>query len=206
MNIPSILAALTPVLIPLLSALVGVLAGGLLTRSNEKNSRLGELKREILLDSLDHAYALEDAMTTFTSNATQGGSDPEADAHAAEAIGRAAELKQAMRRIRGRVSVIGSQTVVDSYLAFDWAISEYMDEVARQLNSDGIFRGAEARAFLDGYSDALDDYVNQVRKLLGVNGAIESRHRRSFDAVQVESITPPAADPSFAISADLPEE
>lgn len=196
MDIVSALITVSPVLLPLVSALAGVLAGGLLSRSNEKSKRLGELRREIVLESLDQAYAMEDAMSTFTSNATHGGSDPEADALAGEAIGRAMMLDQEMRRMRGRVSVVGSQAVIDSFSHFDKAIHDYMNEVARQMNSDGVFRGAKAREFLDRYSDALDDYVNQARRLLGVKGRVESRHRRSFDAVQVEPRTPPEAHAS----------
>jgi len=186
MDILATLVTVSPVLLPLVSALAGVLAGGLLSRSNEKSKRLGELKREIILESLDQAYAMEDAMSTFTSNAPFGGSDPEADSRAGEAIGRVTMLGQEMRRMRGRVSVIGSQTVIDSFERFDKAIHDYMNEVARQMNADGVFRGAEARKFLDRYSDALDEYVNQARRLLGVNGRVNSRHRRSFDALQVD--------------------
>ncbi|MFN3707255.1 hypothetical protein [Microcella sp.] len=202
MDIVSALIAVSPVLLPLVSALAGVLTGGLLSRSNEKSKRLGELSREIVLESLDQAYAMEDAMSTFTSNAPRGGSDPEADALAAEAIGRVMMLDQEMRRMRGRVSLIGSQAVIDSFSHFDNAIHDYMDEVARQMNSDGIFRGAKAQEFLDRYSDALDDYVNQARRLLGVKGRVESRHRRSFDAVQVESTAPPEVDPNSSVVPD----
>ncbi|GAA3928374.1 hypothetical protein [Microbacterium soli] len=202
MEIVSALIAVSPVLLPLVSALAGVFAGGLLSRSNEKSKRLGELRREIVLESLDQAYAMEDAMSTFTSNAPHGGSDAEADARAGEAIGRAMILDQEMRRMRGRVSVIGSQVVIDSFSHFDKAIHDYMNEVARQMNSDGVFRGAKAREFLDRYSDALDDYVNQARKLLGVKGRVESRHRRSFDAVQVESATPSQIDTSSSVAPD----
>ena len=80
--------------------------------------------------------------------------------------------------MRGRVSVIGSQRVVDSYESFDKALHEYMNEVARQISTDGIFRGAEAEKFLDRYSEALDDYVNEARRLLGVRRRVDSRHRR----------------------------
>lgn len=200
MDIIPILIAVWPVLLPLVSALAGVLAGGLLSRSNEKSKRLGDLKREIILESLDNAYAMEDAMRMFTSNAPRGGSDPEADASAAEAIGRAMMLGQEMRRMRGRVSVIGSQSVIDSFERFDKAIHDYMNEVARQINADGVFRGAEARRFLDHYSDALDDYVNQARRLLGVKGRVDSRHRRSFDAVQVERPAPTDMESSSSAS------
>jgi len=192
MEIVTGLVAATPVLLPLASALAGVLAGGLLSRSNEKSKRLGELKREVILESLDQAYAMEDAMNTFTSNAPHGGSDPEADARAGEALGRALTLDHEMRRMRGRLSVVGSQDLIDSYGRFDKAISDYMNEVARQMNSDNVFRGSEARKFLDRYSDALDDYVNAARRQLGVRGRVEPRHRRSFDAVQVE-VAPPGA-------------
>ena len=188
----STLVEVSPVLLPLVSALAGVLAGGLLSRSNEKSKRLGELKREIILESLDMAYAMEDAMSTFTSNAPFGGSDPDADARAGEAIGRALSLEQEMRRMRGRVSVIGTQALVDSFERFDKAIHDYMNEVARQMDTDGVFRGAEARKFLDRYSDALDDYVNESRQQLGVKGRVSPGHRKSFDAVQIEPATPPA--------------
>lgn len=202
MDFVSALLTISPVLLPLVSALAGVFAGGLLSRSNEKSKRLGELRREIVLESLDQAYEMEDAMNTFTSNAPHGGSDPDADALAGEAIGRAMMLDQEMRRMRGRVSVVGSQDVIDSFSRFDKAIHDYMNEVARQMNSDGVFRGAKAREFLDRYSDALDDYVNQARKLLGVGGHVESSHRRSFDAVQVDSASPPATNPSSSVAPD----
>jgi hypothetical protein len=202
MEVVSALTTVSPVLLPLVSALAGVLAGGLLSRSNEKSKRLGELRREIVLESLDQAYAMEDAMNTFTSNAPHGGSDAEADARAGEAIGRAMMLDQEMRRMRGRVSVIGSQEVIDSFSHFDKAIHDYMNEVSRQMNSDGVFRGGKAREFLDRYSDALDDYVNQARRLLGVKGRVESRHRRSFDAVQVESTTSAEIDPGSSANPD----
>ena len=64
-----ILSFMTTYAIPLFaigSALCGVFAGGLISRSNEKSKRLGELRREIILESLDQAYAMEDAMSTFT--------------------------------------------------------------------------------------------------------------------------------------------
>ena len=102
MDILATLVSASPVLLPLVSALAGVLAGGLLSRSNEESKRLGELKREVILESLDQAYAMEDAMNTFTSNAPLGGTDPEADSRAGEAIGRAMVLDQEMRRMRGR--------------------------------------------------------------------------------------------------------
>lgn len=191
MDVLSTLVSISPALLPLMSALGGVLVGGVLSRSNEKSKRLAELKREVILESLDLAYAMEDAMSSFTSYAPHGGSDPEADALAGEALGRAAMLEQEMRRVRGRVSVVGSQRVIDSFERFDTAIHGYMNEVARQMNADGVFRGAEARTFLDHYADALDNYVNQARQQLGVQGRVNSRHRRAFDAVQVNRPAPP---------------
>lgn len=184
-----ILSFLATYAIPLFAigaALCGAFVGGLIGRSNDKQKRIADLKREVLLESLDRAYEFEDAMLEFTTNAPLGGSDAEADAAAAEAIGRALVLNKEMRRLRGRVAVVGSQGIIDSYAAFESATDRFMDECARQLNTDGIFRGAEAQKFHSEYAKALDKFVNKTRRELGIRRSVQAKNERRTDAVQVE--------------------
>ncbi|MFJ6427708.1 hypothetical protein [Microbacterium maritypicum] len=168
------------------SALCGAFVGGAIGRSNDKQKRLAEMRREVLLESLDRAYEFEDAMREFTVHAPDGGSNPEADAAAGAALGRALELDRDMRGLRGRVAVVGSQDVVDAFASFQQATDSFMDECARQINTDGIFRGAEAQKFHVNYAEALDRYVNSTRRELGIRRTVDARNARRTDAVQVE--------------------
>ncbi|WP_060923185.1 MULTISPECIES: hypothetical protein [Microbacterium] len=189
MDILSFLATYAIPLFAIGSALCGAFVGGLIGRSNDKQKRIAELKREVLLESLDNAYEFEDAMRDFTTNASLGGSDPEADAAGAAALERALELNKEMRRLRGRVAVVGSQAIVDSFGAFQTATDTFMDECARQINTDGIFRGEEAQKFHKEYAQALDKYVNRTRRELGIRRSVNAKNERRTDAVQVEALS-----------------
>lgn len=124
-------------------------------------------------------------MRKFTANAPLGGSDPEADAAAGAALGRALALDSEMRRLRGRVAVVGSQAIIDSFAEFQTATDKFMNECARQINSDGIFRGAEAQKFHLAYVQALDKYVNKTRHELGVRRSVKAKNELRTDSVQV---------------------
>lgn len=176
------------------AALCGAVVGGLIGRSNDKQKRIAELKREVLLESLDRAYEFEDAMRDFTTNAPRGASDPDADEAAGSALGRALALDREMRRLRGRVAIIGSQSIIDSYADFQAVTDRFMDECARQINTDGIFRGAVAQNFHFEYANTLDKYVNETRKELGVHGSVRAKNELRTDAVQADGRNPEEID------------
>lgn len=192
MDFLSFLATYAVPLFAIGSALGGAFVGGLIGRNNDKQKRIAELKREVLLESLDHAYEFEDAMRDFTTNAPLGGSNPEADAAAGAALERALTLDREMRRLRGRVAVVGSQALVDSFAEFQTATDKFMDECARQINTDGIFRGAEAQKFHREYAQALDKYVNKTRRELGIRRSIKAKNELRSNAVQVQVQVPRA--------------
>jgi len=185
-------------MVPLSSALVGVVVGGIIGRNNEKTRRINELRKDIVLDSLDQAYAFEDALSTFITHAPFGSTDPEDDLKTAQALERTFDLQSEMRRMQGRVSVIGSQRLIDAFANFQIATDDYMNEVARQINADGIFRAAEAKKFLALYAGSLDNYVNEARQLLQIKRKVKAHHHRNFDAVQVNDSSDRGADESEA--------
>lgn len=190
MQILSFLTTYAVSFFAIFAALCGAVIGGLIGRSNDKQKRLAELKREVLLESLDRAYEFEDAMRDFTANAHLVGSDPGADEVAGAALGRALELDREMRRLRGRIAIIGSQPIIDAYANFQTATDKFMDECARQINTDGIFRGAVAQKFHLEYANILDKYVNETRRELGIRGSVRAKNELRTDAVQVEGPNP----------------
>lgn len=194
MLILSFLSTYAVPIFAIIAALCGAVVGGLVGRSNDKQKRLAELKREVLLESLDRAYEFEDAMRDFTTNAPHGASDPDADEAAGAALGRALELDREMRRLRGRVAIVGSQSIIDSFAKFQSATDKFMDECARQINTDGIFRGAVAQEFHFEYATSLDKYVNETRRELGIRGSVRAKNEIRTDAVQVEDKSPDEVD------------
>lgn len=77
--------------------------------------------------------------------------------------------------------LVGSQGLIDAYALFGAATDKYLREVSRQLNDDGIFRLVPARKDLKRYGAALDAYVIQTRRELGIRRSVDARNSRIFD-------------------------
>lgn len=101
-----------------------------------------------------------DDITTFGG---RGGEDAEADARAASGIERFLLLRARMREIAIWLRMLASPAVVEAYGRFEPRMMKYMEEIGRQMATDGIFRAAAAQDFTRDLEALVDQYVDTLR-------------------------------------------
>jgi len=159
----------------LLVALVGVggvALGASLTgrraRLNAESARRYEKKTDSYLAAIDPAFQLSDQMRLVVRHTPRGGEDPDSDRIAGDAFMKVIEVRTQLDRHLFELRVLGSTEVAKAYDKLRTRTDDYMDEVARQLEKDGIFRGAPGQAYLDDLDDLIAAALLGMRHDLGV--------------------------------------
>jgi gas vesicle protein len=178
--------------------LAGVVVGGLLGGTSQmlvewrrgKHQRredLMEVRRTAYFEALDVAEAMREAFDDL--RIAMAGRIDEEDASTPE---EAEEMRQrdqagvaafnqvfanmrAVHRVAIKVSAVGSPRVRAAISQVNAAVDEYMDELGRQMNSDGIFRGAAAAAFAENYERVSDDLSAAIRADLDIDRIVNER-------------------------------
>ncbi len=156
-------------LVGLIGVVVGAAVAALLARSNDTRRIVTDIRREIYFEVVDLAVGMYEQLTVISRSGPRGGSDPEADKEAADAIEALLQLMPRFVRAEARVATVGSAVVSEATHEFRQATDDYMRALFEQHGAGKVFRVGIAAIHLARYAATLERLAKAIRSDLGLS-------------------------------------